>query len=162
LIFILKTDKLLELCSNSNELNKLYHKAIKKIPFYNPDTNEIEKPIESNGYKFELFIHNFLPFCESGRFGVLKVNREEEFGPVKNAEGASQDSPNTARNLIFQQHIKWATANGARVVQQTPEPAFEIDFLLTYEGEGLETAIAHDQEFVTPFYLAKRPLSTPY
>lgn len=44
------------------------------------------KPEKPNAYKFELFIHNFLPFCEPGKFGVLIVPREEEFAPVKNAE----------------------------------------------------------------------------
>lgn len=57
------------------------------------------KPSACNGYKFELFIHNFLPFCEPGKFGVMRVAREEEFGPVKNAEGV--DSPASARDLIF-------------------------------------------------------------
>lgn len=34
LIFILKADKLLELCNNTETLNKLYHKAHKKVPFW--------------------------------------------------------------------------------------------------------------------------------
>ena len=80
-------------------MNKLYHKAFKKIPFYDQASDKIIKPEQPNGYKFELFIHNFLPFCDAGKFGVLKVAREQEFGPVKNATGV--DSPETARELIF-------------------------------------------------------------
>jgi UDP-N-acetylglucosamine/UDP-N-acetylgalactosamine diphosphorylase len=34
LIFILKTDKLLELCNNTASLNKLYHKAHKKVAYW--------------------------------------------------------------------------------------------------------------------------------
>ena len=34
LIFILKADKLLELCKNTETLNKLYHKAHKKIAYW--------------------------------------------------------------------------------------------------------------------------------
>ena len=55
------------------------------------------KPTSPNGYKFELFIHSFINFCEDGEFGILQVEREEEFAPVKNAEGTHVDSPNTAR-----------------------------------------------------------------
>ena len=47
------------------------------------------KPSKENGYKFELFLHNFLPFCEAGKFGAIKVTRAEEFAPVKNADGPS-------------------------------------------------------------------------
>jgi UDP-N-acetylglucosamine/UDP-N-acetylgalactosamine diphosphorylase len=63
----------------------------------------------------------------------MRVAREDEFGPVKNAEGV--DSPQTAKEFIFGQSARWlrnAGANlplGARV---------ELDVLLTYEGEGLE------------------------
>lgn len=38
LVFMLKTDKLLELCNNSETMNQLYHKAIKKIPYYDDKT----------------------------------------------------------------------------------------------------------------------------
>ncbi len=99
LIFILRAEKLIELANNVETMNKLYHKAFKKIPHWDEKENLLVKPEEPNGYKFELFIHNFLPFCDAGKFGVLKVVREEEFAPVKNATGV--DSPETARNLIF-------------------------------------------------------------
>ena len=99
LVFILKAEKLLELANNKETMNSLYHKAFKKIPYWDNEAHTLVKPSSNNGYKFELFIHNFLPFCEPGRFGVLRVSREDEFGPVKNAEGV--DSPQSARELIY-------------------------------------------------------------
>lgn len=36
LIFLLKTDKLFDLC-NTETINKLYHKATKKIPYYDAE-----------------------------------------------------------------------------------------------------------------------------
>jgi hypothetical protein len=42
---------------------------------------------------FELFLHNFLPFCDTGKFGAIKVNRADEFAPVKNADGPSNQAP---------------------------------------------------------------------
>lgn len=91
LVFILKAEKLLDLASNSDTMNQLYHKAFKKIAYYDSESKTTIAPKTPNAWKFELFIHNFLPFCEAGKLGVLKVKREEEFGPVKNAEGV--DSP---------------------------------------------------------------------
>ncbi len=83
LVFVLKADKLLSLANNTETMNNLYHVAFKKMQFW--DGKEIVKPTTPNSYKFELFLHNFLPFCEPGKLGVMKVAREDEFGPVKNA-----------------------------------------------------------------------------
>lgn len=52
---------------------------------------------------------------EQGKFGVLKVLRDEEFAPVKNSEGDPNDSPNTARQLLFKLHKKWLNENGGKL-----------------------------------------------
>lgn len=87
---------------DTEALNKLYHKANKKIKYYDGEHDCVVTPDTANGYKFELFIHSFLPFVDQQHFKVLMVDRDDEFAPVKNAEGAEQDSPNTARALIYQ------------------------------------------------------------
>ena len=110
----------------------MYHKAFKKIAYWDPKTGAPVKPAAPNAYKFELFFHNFLPYIEEGRFGVMRVAREDEFAPVKNADGL--DSPQTARDLIYEQARRWLRSAGAAVTEGTP---LEIDTLLTYEGEGL-------------------------
>jgi len=128
LVFVLKTDKLLELANKTETLNTLYHVAFKKNN--NWDGQQVVKPTGPNSYKFELFLHNFLPFCD--RLGVMRVAREEEFAPVKNAEGV--DSPQSARELIFAQSKRWLAKAGVDV----GERQVEVDLLLSYEGEGLE------------------------
>lgn len=50
-------------------------------------------PTSENGWKFELFIHGFLPMVDSGRLGVLEVDRATEFAPVKNANGPESEAP---------------------------------------------------------------------
>lgn len=102
---MLSSKKLIKLSSDTKTLNKLYHKAHKKIEQW--DGEKAVKPDIENGYKFELFLHNFLPFCDQGKFGALKVIREEEFGPVKNKDGAATDTPTTARTLLIEQHTNW-------------------------------------------------------
>ena len=97
LIFMLSAGKLLDLASNTETLNKLYHVAHKKLEHWDESQQQTVKPEKENGYKFELFLHNFLPFVGDGKFGAIKVVREEEFGPVKNADGAATDTPSIAR-----------------------------------------------------------------
>jgi UDP-N-acetylglucosamine pyrophosphorylase len=138
---MLSSEKLLSLCNDTKTLNSLYHTAHKKIEVYNPETGKAEKPDTENGYKFELFIHNFLPFCKEGKFGAMKVNREDEFGPVKNANGKDgvmvNDSPASARALLLAQHTRWASSTCEKLGKAEHDDfEKEIDLLLTYEGEG--------------------------
>ena len=75
--------------------NKLpYHVAFKKASYLDASGNLIE-PTEPNAYKFEAFI--FDAFSIADNMSILRVKREEEFAPVKNATGV--DSPETARAL---------------------------------------------------------------
>lgn len=71
-----------------------YHTAYKKATYIN---NKGEKvvPDGPNAYKFEAFL--FDAFGELDDMVILRVKREEEFAPVKNATGT--DSPETAREL---------------------------------------------------------------
>ena len=71
-----------------------YHSAYKKIT-YKDKNGEIIKPEKPNGYKFEAFLFDAFESLED--MAVMRVKREEEFAPVKNAEGV--DSPETARRL---------------------------------------------------------------
>lgn len=75
--------------------NKLpYHSAFKKAT-YRKENGEIVVPTEPNAYKFEAFIFDAFEKLED--MAILRVKREEEFAPVKNATGV--DSPETARKL---------------------------------------------------------------
>lgn len=87
LMFMLSSKKLLELCADTKTLNSLYHVAHKKIEYWDEKEGKLVKPTTENAYKFELFIHNFLPYCADGKFGAMKVDRTDEFAPVKNANG---------------------------------------------------------------------------
>ena len=76
-----------------------YHSAFKKAKYLDKDGNLItsDKP---NAYKFEAFL--FDAFDSLDDIAILRVKREEEFAPVKNAEGV--DSPETARKLYKEFH----------------------------------------------------------
>ena len=75
--------------------NKLpYHKAFKKAKYMNEE-GEIIKPETPNAYKYESFIFDAFESIDS--MSILRVKREDEFAPLKNADG--NDSPDTAREL---------------------------------------------------------------
>ena len=77
---------------SENELP--YHSAFKKAKYMDENGKIIEAK-EPNAYKFEAFL--FDAFESLNNMAILRVKREEEFAPVKNAEGV--DSPETARKL---------------------------------------------------------------
>ena len=71
-----------------------YHSAFKKATYIDKNGNKVV-PDGPNAYKFEAFL--FDAFGELDDMAILRVKREEEFAPVKNATGV--DSPETAREL---------------------------------------------------------------
>ena len=73
-----------------------YHTAFKKAKFIDKDGNLIV-PDSPNAFKFEAFL--FDAFGEVDDMAILRVKREEEFAPVKNADDAGVDCPSTARKL---------------------------------------------------------------
>lgn len=69
-----------------------YHVAFKKAKYIDKDGNLVD-PKEPNAYKFESFI--FDAFEKLDNMVIFRVNREEEFSPVKGLTGV--DSAETAR-----------------------------------------------------------------
>lgn len=98
-----------------------FHQAHKKVP-YVKESGELCKPEQPNAYKFEKFIFDALPLAR--RPLVLETRREDEFSPVKNAEG--EDSPKTCCRDQVQQFLRWLQEAEAEL----PAAAQEEDFLL--------------------------------
>ncbi len=78
-----------------------YHIAIKKAKYLDKEGNVVS-PQKPNAYKFEAFLFDAFECLDD--MAVLRVKRENEFAPVKNAEG--EDSPETARKLYINFHNK--------------------------------------------------------
>ena len=80
--------------------NKLpYHSAFKKAKYINGEGELVESD-KPNAYKFESFI--FDAFTSLDSMAILRVKREDEFAPVKNASGT--DSPETSKELYKKFH----------------------------------------------------------
>ena len=73
-----------------------YHPAFKKANYMDENGNIVIAEKE-NAYKFEAFM--FDAFEQLDNMSILRVNREEEFAPVKNSDEKGVDCPKTAREL---------------------------------------------------------------
>ena len=115
------------------------HVAHKKVPFCS-ERGETVKPDDPNAYKFEKFIFDALPDAE--RSLNVEFLRENEFSPVKNAEGA--DSPDTARRDIMHKAARWLESCGMNVprnAQGDPVHKLEIDPAIASCAEDLRARV---------------------
>ena len=146
-----------------NEDSLQHHVAKKKIPYVDA-SGSIVKPEKPNGIKMEKFVFDVFQFAKN--FVVWECLRDEEFAPLKNAEGASDFTPTHCRNALLALHQKWLRIAGAKLLdsngkeaRQMGSPAgednnndpdnnneekgyvvmAEISPLVSYAGENLES-----------------------
>ena len=128
------------------------HLAKKKIAHIT-EAGNIVKPDIPNGVKLEKFVFDIFQFVDPERFVVFECKREEEFEPLKNAEG-NVGSPETCRAKISRLHARWLLAAGAELLGQDGDSLVgeeghddtkidknmmvEVSPMVSYAGEGLE------------------------
>ncbi|PIA35351.1 hypothetical protein AQUCO_03500026v1 [Aquilegia coerulea] len=105
--------------ANGLEKDSIYHLAEKKIPSVHGYTN---------GLKLEQFI--FDAFTYAPTTALFEVQREEEFAPVKNANGSNFDTPDSARLLVLRLHTRWVVAAGGFLTHSVPLYLTDITSLL--------------------------------
>lgn len=111
------------------------HVAHKKVPFCDKNGQTV-KPSKPNAYKFEKFIFDVLP--NANTVVNLVCAREDEFSPVKNAEGA--DSPARCRADMSAKYIRWLEKAGIDVPRGpdgSPSVTVEIDPMFALGPEEL-------------------------
>lgn len=123
-----------------------WHIANKKIQYTSTETGNTVEPPEPNAYKFERFVFDVLMFATTPL--IVETVREEEFAPIKNAEGA--DSPTTSHHLQQQRAANWLKIRGVQV----PDSAVvEISPLSGSTPEDIRTEILpksiEDEEIVS-------------
>lgn len=159
-----------------NERSLQHHVAKKKIPYVDSE-GVLVKPDKPNGIKMEKFVFDVFRFANN--FVVWECFRDEEFAPLKNAEGASDFTPTCCRNALLALHQKWLRCAGATLVNkegkelpQMESPASvnvnnngdnnnqleklsvtcEISPLVSYGGEGLKERVG-GKKLAVPFVL---------
>ncbi|XP_019464287.1 PREDICTED: UDP-N-acetylglucosamine diphosphorylase 1-like [Lupinus angustifolius] len=115
--------------ANGLEKDSVYHLAEKKIPSIHG---------YEMGLKLEQFIFDAFPYAPTT--ALFEVLREEEFAPVKNANGSNYDTPDSAKQLVLRLHTRWVVAAGGFLTHSVPLYAtgVEVSPLSSYAGENLE------------------------
>ncbi len=110
------------------------HQAHKKVGFCD-EAGKPVKPAKANAYKFEKFIFDALPDAQAAV--ILEFAREDEFAPVKNADG--EDSPETARLAMMEKFARWLSFCGVRVPREaTGRPAHRLEIDPVYANSAEE------------------------
>eukprot|EP00164_Ancoracysta_twista_P001734 GFYU01002275.1.p1 GENE.GFYU01002275.1~~GFYU01002275.1.p1 ORF type:complete len:671 (+),score=248.34 GFYU01002275.1:200-2014(+) len=71
------------------------------------------------------------------KYGILKVDRDLEFAPVKNPRGSATESPETAVAVLNTLHRLWVS-NAGGAMPEDDDTVVEIPPDATYEGEDVE------------------------
>jgi len=132
-------------------LNLPYHVAYKKIPYLDESGNLIV-PERPNGYKFEMFIFDILSDAKNPV--IMEIERDREFGPVKNKEG--ENSPETARRKMCNLFGSWLEEAGVDVSRDEDGNVvgeIEISPLYASSSDELRMKLPRDFIFKTPLYL---------
>jgi len=101
-----------------------FHRAIKKVPFFDEATGTVQAPSAPNAVKYETFIFDALPMAI--RPLVVEADRAEEFAPIKNAEGS--DSVQTSQLAQSFRAANWLTQSGVQIAQDASgQPVAQIE-----------------------------------
>lgn len=105
-----------------------FHRAEKKVPWFDVRAEKMVVPDKPNAVKLETFVFDALPLTD--RSIIYETNREDEFAPIKNATGDGVlDSPETSMNLQIRRAADWLEGAGCRIPRTadgTPDAVIEI------------------------------------
>jgi UDP-N-acetylglucosamine/UDP-N-acetylgalactosamine diphosphorylase len=147
-IHVLDVDFVQRVGGGESEAALPFHRADKKIKTLDASGERIS-PDKPNGIKFEMFVFDALPFARNPV--IIETLREEDFSPVKNAEGL--DSPETCRKDQVRQWTRWLKVAGHELPVDDsglPDITFEIsplfadseaDFVLKWQSLVRKPAI---------------------
>jgi UDP-N-acetylglucosamine/UDP-N-acetylgalactosamine diphosphorylase len=116
-----------------------FRRAVKRVAHVDPEGRQIT-PDAPNGVKFESFIFDALPLARC--VISVEVVREQEFSPIKNAEG--EDSPATARRDLNREYGRWLEHAGVAVPRDAdgdPTVDIEVDPRYALDAEELAERI---------------------
>jgi UDP-N-acetylglucosamine/UDP-N-acetylgalactosamine diphosphorylase len=127
-----------------------FHIARKKVPYVG-DNGKVAEPSEANALKFERFIFDLLPHANNPF--VVEYAEADVFAPLKNAPGASRDTPEYVHEFMTVQHRAWLEAAGTKVGPGVP---VEISPLWALDAESVASRSDRPRVIDSPTYLSER------
>ncbi|HYE18739.1 MAG TPA: UDPGP type 1 family protein [Tepidisphaeraceae bacterium] len=126
----------IERLNEGGDLKLPWHRAEKKVPYVDAAGNPV-KPEKPNAVKLEQFVFDAIPLASNAI--VYTTKRDEEFSPVKNAQG--DDSPATSKRDQIRRAAEWLEMAGVDVERANGEPAAQIEIspLYAVDAEQLKT-----------------------
>lgn len=125
-----------------------FHIARKKVRHVNEAGEHVE-PDEPNALKFERFIFDLLPHAKNPI--IVEYDEHEVFAPVKNAPGASRDTPEYVQRFMIELHRQWLKAAGTQVAEGV---AVEISPLWALDATGVAARADRPKRIGEPTYLS--------
>lgn len=127
-IHVLSRKFVQRLTAPGSDLQMPWHRADKKVAVLD-DAGNLTSPAAPNVVKLEMFVFDAVPLAANPL--VLYTRREEEFSPVKNAEGV--DSAESARRDLIRRAARWLEQCGCKVPRnEAGEPAMRIEISPAY------------------------------
>jgi len=117
---------------NTHENRLSYHGALKKANHLDNSGNKLT-PHQANAIKAETFVFDAIPLAQNA--SLMEVDRNEEFAPIKNADG--QDSPFSSREMQLLRSSKWLSQVGIDQPPRKMEISPEFAPSLTYFKEEI-------------------------
>jgi UDP-N-acetylglucosamine/UDP-N-acetylgalactosamine diphosphorylase len=121
----------IERLNGGGQLKLPWHRAEKKVPYIDEKGNKI-KPEKPNAVKLEQFVFDAIPLAKNAI--VYTTDRDEEFSPVKNAQGV--DSPATCTRDQIRRAMRWLKEAGVEVASNA---TIEISPFLATSDEQLRS-----------------------
>ncbi len=116
------------------------HKASKKVKHLN-ENGELVSPDKPNAVKLEFFLFDALPLASNPL--ILEGNRQDEFAPVKNAEG--DDSPESSRRYMLDKAVRMLRQAGVNVplkADGSPDAVIELSPAIFGDADDVKANIA--------------------
>ena len=143
-VHAIRVDFLARMAEQADQLP--FHRAWKKVPFLDAQGRRVH-PERPNAIKFERFLFDILPYAE--RAIVVEGDPAECFAPLKNASGASEDTPESVQAQMSALYRKWLRLAGAEVDESI---SVEISPLFALEAEDLRGKIPPGTQIKEPTY----------
>ncbi len=97
--------------ADAGEASLPWHRAEKKVAYFNPETSTTITPGSANAVKLERFVFDAMSMARQP--AILQVDRASQFAPIKNATGV--DSAESSRRIQSDVYGCWLESAGVAV-----------------------------------------------